>query len=197
MDNKCENCRKFGDKLFLKGERCMSPKCAVTRRADPPGAKKSGRRRKKSEYGLQLQEKQKAKAEYGLRERQFRNTFVKAAKTTGATGEVLLQNLELRLDNVVYRLGWVKSRPQGRELVNHGHFKVNGKKVDIPSYQLRVKDIIEPAKIDLVKTTAVDKPVIPGWLKEKAFKAEVVALPERTDIDTPIEEQLIVEFYSR
>lgn len=195
---KCEKCRKFGDKLNIKGDRCASPKCALTRRAYAPGAHgPNARRSKKSEYGLQLHEKQKAKAEYGLRERQFRNTFQKAAKAKEATGEALLQRLELRLDNVIYRLGWAVSRPQARLLVNHGHIKVNGAVVDIPSYEVKVKDVIEPRNNELIKQTKVEKPILPDWLTSKGFKGEIAAVPSREQIDTPVDEQLIVEFYSR
>lgn len=204
MENEnCRQCRKFSEKLFLKGERCLSPKCTLTRRSNAPGAaalkgSQSARRIKKSEYGLQLQEKQKAKSEYGLRERQFRTYYEKAAETKGATGEIILKQLELRLDNVVYRLGWGKSRSEARQLVNHGHAKVNGKVVDIPSYQLKAKDIIEPVD-ETIKSRVNEKQNPPTWIKldKKNFKAEVIKLPQRAEIDTPVDEQLIVEYYSR
>jgi small subunit ribosomal protein S4 len=195
--NKCRTCRKFGEKLFLKGERCSSVKCEIVKRNFGPGAHGGARRGKKSEYGLQLQEKQKAKAEYGLREKQFALTFASAAKSQEATGEALLKTLETRLDNVVYRLGWAASRSQARQLVNHGHIKVNAKSVDIPSYIVRVKDVLEPADAELIKSTMVEKAIVPGWLKVKALKAEVANLPTREEIETSIEEQLVVEFYSR
>jgi len=197
MDNKCRECRKFGEKLFLKGERCDSPKCAMTQRNYAPGAHGGKRRGKKSEYGLQLAEKQKAKAEYGLRERQFSLVFKKAARSQGATGAEMLKLLESRLDNIVYRLGWAKSRIQARQLVNHGHIKVNGKILDIPSYSAKVKDVVEPVNQEFIKTTQIKKPLIPAWIKEKAMKAEIEHLPAREEIDNPIDEQLIVEFYSR
>lgn len=197
MDDKCRQCRKFGEKLFLKGERCLTAKCALTKRNYQPGAHGEKRRGKKSEYGLQLQEKQKAKAEYGLRERQFRLVFQKAARSKKATGEEMLKILESRLDNIIYRLGWAQSRHQARQLVNHGHIKVNNKIVDIPSFQAKAKDVIEPANPDLVQRTQVEKATVPSWLKVKALKAEVVNLPTREEIDTPINEQLVVEFYSR
>ncbi len=204
MENEnCRQCRKSGEKLFLKGERCLSPKCTLTRRSNAPGAAvlkggQSARRVKKSEYGLQLQEKQKAKSEYGLRERQFRTYYEKAAKTKGATGELILQNLELRLDNVVYRLGWGKSRSQARQLVSHAHIEVNNKVINIPSFQLKAKDVVEPAD-EIVKSAATEKNNPPSWIKldKKNFKAEVIKLPLREEIDTPVDEQLIVEYYSR
>lgn len=195
----CKNCRKAGEKLFLKGDRCLSPNCGVTRRVSATPSRSTGKRRnKKSEYGLQLAEKQKARAEYGIRERQFRTYFEKAARSQTATGEALLSNLELRLDNVIYRLGWARSRAQARQIINHGHIKVNNKMVDIPSYQVKMKDSLEPIMLDLIKNIAMEKPSVPSWLKaEKNFKAQITALPLKDEIDTPIDEQLIVEFYSR
>lgn len=198
MEKTCRHCLKANQKLFLKGDRCLSLKCALTRKAAPTGKAVPGRRMKKSEYGLQLLEKQKAKTEYGLRERQFRTYFEKAVRSKGNTGEEILKSLETRLDNVVYRLGWAKSRPQARQLVNHGAIKVNGRVVDIPSFTVKVKDEIEPAKPDQIKKIAPEKPTVPAWLKaEKNLKAQVAALPTREQIDSSIEEQLIVEFYSR
>lgn len=195
--DKCRECRKFGEKLFLKGDKCASPKCILTKRNYLPGAHGDKRKPKKSEYGLQLQAKQKAKAEYGLRERQFVLVYEKAARSKGATGEEMLKILESRLDNIIYRLGWAQSRPGARQLVNHGHIKVNSKLVDIPSFQVKAKDVIEPADPEIVERTAVTKPTPPTWIKVKAMKAEIVSLPTREEIDTPIEEQLVVEFYSR
>ena len=203
MGNSCRECRKFGEKLFIKGDRCLGPKCTLTRRTNAPGvaASKSGqsvRRRKKSEYGIQLEEKQKAKKEYGLREKQFNLVYQKAVRSQGATGEIMLQYLESRLDNVVYRLGWANSRSQARQLVNHGHLKVNDKVVDIPSYKLEINDKVEPGNLELIKNLAQEKAQVPSWLKlDINFKAEMVALPKREEIETPIDEQLIVEFYSR
>jgi small subunit ribosomal protein S4 len=196
-NNKCRTCRKFGEKLFLKGERCNSPKCGIVKRNFGPGAHGGARRGKKSEYGLQLQEKQKAKAEYGLREKQFSLTFNKAARSAEVTGEALLKILETRLDNIVYRLGWASSRISARQLVNHGHIKVNGALVDIPSYQTKAKDVIEPMSNETIEKTQVEKAQVPGWLKVKNFKAEIVNLPTREEIETSIDEQLVVEFYSR
>jgi small subunit ribosomal protein S4 len=196
-NNKCRTCRKFGEKLFLKGERCSSVKCEIVKRNFGPGAHGGARRGKKSEYGLQLQEKQKAKAEYGLREKQFALTFEKASKSKDATGEALLKTLETRLDNVIFRLGWAASRSQARQIVNHGHIKVNDKSVDIPSYQVKVEDVITPADNELIKKNMIEKPIVPSWLKVKAFKGEVVNTPTREEIETSIDEQLVVEFYSR
>lgn len=195
--DKCRECRKFGEKLFLKGDKCSSPKCALTKRNYLPGAHGDKRKPKKSEYGLQLQEKQKAKAEYGLRERQFSLVYQKAARSKAATGEEMLKILESRLDNIVYRLGWAQSRHGARQLVNHGHIKVNGKLVDIASFQVKPKDIIEPGNTEIVERTAMAKATPPAWIKVKGMKAEIVNLPTREEIDTPIEEQLVVEFYSR
>jgi len=204
MTDNCRNCRKFGEKLFLKGERCIGPKCALTRRTNTPGTaglkgkQQNTRRQKKSEYGLQLQEKQKAKSEYGLRERQFANLVKRASKAKEATGEEILKSLELRLDNSVYRLGFGNSRAQARQLVNHGHIKVNGKIVDIPSYQLKEKDIIEPVNKDIYKEI-ISKITTPKWLKidKKTLVGTVEYLPKREEIDSAIDEQLIVEYYSR
>ena len=173
----------------------MSPKCAITRRVSAKSGKKQSRFSKKSEYGLKLAEKQKAKAEYGLREKQFRNTFVKSAKSKKISS--LLQGLELRLDNVVYRSGWAHSRQQARQLVTHGHVKVNDHLVDIPSYEVKIKDVVEPLNKDLIAKTSLAKATNPNWIKVAKDKAEIVALPEREEIDSSIDEQLIVEYYSR
>jgi len=202
MEKSCRECRKFGQKLFLKGERCILPKCGLTRHANAPGTTATtGRiyRKKKSEYGQQLAEKQKAKIQYGLNERQLRKVFLNAAKASTATGETLLQRLERRLDNVVYRLGFANSRDQARQFVNHGFIRVNNKKIDIPSYLVKIKDIIEPKNIDFIKKTTDDKLNPPAWIKydKKLLKAEIIKYPERNDIDISIDEQLIVEFYSR
>jgi len=146
---------------------------------------------------LQLAEKQKAKAEYGLREQQFALTFKKAARSKEATGEAMLKLLESRLDNVIYRLGWAGSRTQARQLVNHGHIKVNDRVVDIPSYIVKIKDVIEPENGEVVKKTLVEKAKAPSWIKIKGMKAEIANLPVRDEIETSIDEQLVVEFYSR
>jgi small subunit ribosomal protein S4 len=198
----CRLCRREGTKLFLKGDRCYSSKCGMSR-GKPPG--QHGQSRKKvSEYGLQLREKQKAKRAYGLQESQFRKYFKIAEKQKGVTGENLLRLLETRFDNIVYRLGLAASRAQSRQLITHGHFRINGKKVDIPSVILKVGDMIT------VKNTSQDKDLfkavkesegklVPGWLQAdpEALTGTVVALPTRDDIDLTIEEHLIVELYSR
>jgi small subunit ribosomal protein S4 len=190
-------------KLYLKGDRCYSDKCGVTRRPQAPGQHGTGRR-KLSEYGLQLREKQKARRIYGVLEKQFANYFVKAEKMKGITGENLLQLLERRLDNVVYRLGFAQSRPQARQLVRHGHITVNGRKVNIPSFLVDLDDIVavkaksasEVEHFKLLKE-GTGKTVAP-WLEVnyEALEAKVVSLPSREDIDVEIQEHLIVEYYS-
>jgi small subunit ribosomal protein S4 len=207
-DSVCKLCRRESMKLFLKGERCLSPKCAVERRAFPPGmhGKKQTFRRKTSDYGTQLREKQKARRVYGVLERQFRNYFEDASRTTGMTGVNLLAMLERRLDNVVYRLGLADSRPQARQLVRHGHFEVNGRKTDIPSFQVSVGDVIKVRQSAQGKTYFKDRVQLmqgaaktPAWLKFTftALSAEVVGNPAREDVEIPLNEQLIVEYYSR
>ncbi len=200
----CRLCRREGSQLFLKGERCFKDKCAVKRRAYAPG--QHGRRRiKLSGYGMQLREKQKVKRIYGVLERQFRIYFRKAASKRGVTGENLLSMLECRLDNVVYRLGFAASRAQARQFVNHGHFAVDGRKVDIASFQVRQGQMIElreksqkNATIQGNLDTAQGRG-IPGWLELDAqkFSGKVNALPKREDITMPIQENLIVELYSK
>lgn len=201
-DASCRLCRREGQKLFLKGERCYSTKCALEKRNYAPG--QHGQSRKKmSDYGLQLREKQKAKRFYGLLETQFRNLFDKAAKKKGMTGENLLVMLETRLDNTVFRMGFASSRKEARQLVTHAHFTVNGKKVDIPSFEVKAGDVIKvkeksanSPKFKEIKDMAIS---VPSWLTVDVDKLEgkVVALPKREDIDTPIEEHLIVELYSK
>ncbi len=200
----CKLCRREGEKLFLKGERCYSDKCSVSRRNYVPGQHGKGRK-KTSEYGLQLRMKQKARRYYGILEGQFRHYFEMAERKQGVTGENLLRILESRLDNVVYRLGWACSRAEARQLVVHGHFTVNGKKVDIPSYLLRAGETVaisakskDSVKIQSVLESNSGRPV-PAWLdlNREALEAKVVNLPAREEIDTPVEEQLIVEFYSK
>ena len=199
----CRLCRREGQKLFLKGERCYSPKCALERRAFPPGQNGQGRRSKTSDYGLQLREKQKTKRFYGLQETQFRNLFEKAAAKKGITGENLLVMLEERLDNVVFRMGLSTTRREARQLVVHSHFTVNGKKVNIPSYQVKPGDVIKvkaksqsSPKFKEIKEMTVG---VPAWLSVDRDKLEgtVLADPTRDQIDTPIEERLIVELYSK
>lgn len=200
----CKLCRREGKKLFLKGERCYTGKCSVDRRSYAPG--QHGQSRKKtSEYGLQLRAKQSARRYYGIQEGQFHKYFLMAERKTGVTGSNLLQICESRLDNVVYTSGWANSRAEARQLVNHGHFQVNGKKVDIPSYLLRAGDVVsiketsrDSEKIKAVLETNSARP-IPAWLEvnNDAFSSKVVKLPEREEISTPVEEHLIVEFYSK
>lgn len=200
----CRLCRREGEKLFLKGDRCFKDKCALERRNYPPGqhGKRKGRL---IGYGAQLREKQKVKRIYGILERQFRNYFKKASLKKGVTGEILLTMLEKRLDNVVYRLGFATSRPQARQLVTHGHILVNGRKVDIPSYQIKPQDEIsvsEKAKKNVYVINAVESAKgrgIPEWLEldRENFKGKVLREPQRSDILYPINEQLIVELYSK
>lgn len=203
-DAVCRLCRREGQKLFLKGDRCYTDKCAVARRSYAPGQHGQGRS-KVSEYGTQLREKQKAKRYYGILEDQFRGYFELASKRKGQTGENLLSILESRLDNVVYRLGFAMSRAEARQLVRHGHFTVNGKKVNIPSYLVKIGEVI--AIKDSTKGLDKMKNVIeansfrqpPKWLDydKNALTAKVIALPAKEDIDLPIEEHLIVELYSK
>lgn len=200
----CRLCRREGQKLFLKGERCYSDKCSINRRAYAPGQHGQGRK-KLSEYGLQLREKQKAKRYYGVLESQFAHYFDLAEKKKGVTGDNLLQILESRLDNVVYRLGFGMSRAEARQLVVHGHFTVNGKKVDIPSFLVKEGDTIalKEGSRSLPKIKAILEATegknIPKWLDldTNTMQAKVVALAERDDIDIEIEEHLIVELYSK
>lgn len=204
-DSVCRQCRREGEKLFLKGDRCYSEKCAVERKPFPPGAHGQGRRPKPSEYGIQLREKQKTKRIYGLMEKQFRNYFNKADKQQGITGVNLLVLLERRLDNIVYRMGFGASRKEARQLVTHGHFTVNGKKASIPSMLLRVNDVVQVKagsmdshKFKELKEQASYK-TAPEWLSVDAenMTGRVLAYPLREQIDTTINEQLIVELYSR
>lgn len=199
----CRLCRREGQKLFLKGERCYSSKCAIEKRNYAPGQHGQNRRSKQSDYGLQLREKQKAKRFYGLLETQFRNYFDKAAKKKGPAGENLLILLETRLDNVVFRMGFASSRKEARQLVRHGHFTVNGKKVDIPSAAVKAGDVVKvkekstaSPKFKEIRDMAISTP---SWITVDVDKLEgkVIALPTRTDIDTPIAEHLIVELYSK
>ncbi len=199
----CKLCRREGKKLFLKGERCYTQKCALERRSYAPG--QHGQSRKKtSEYGMQLRAKQQARRYYGINESQFRKYFAMAERKQGKTGENLLRICESRLDNIVYLLGWANSRAEGRQLVTHNHYLVNGKKVNIPSILLRAGDVItikdgsrDSEKIKAVLETNGSRPV-PQWLdKTSNYEAKVVNLPERDQIATPVEEQLIVEFYSK
>ncbi len=200
----CRICRREGQKLFLKGDRCYTDKCAVTRRAYAPGQHGQSRR-KLSEYGTQLREKQKVRRAYGILEGQFRHYFELANKKEGVTGENLLTILESRLDNVVYKLGLAVSRPEARQLVSHAHFTVNGKKVNIPSYMVKPGDVIavreksrSSAKFEAILASTESR-IVPKWLdmNRDTMEGRVIALAEREDIDLPIEEHLIVELYSK
>ena len=205
IDESCRVCRREGEKLFLKGSRCYTDKCALTRRAYGPG-QHGQKRKKQSEYGMQLREKQKAKAFYGVLESQFRKYFEEAERSKEITGLKLLQILESRLDNVVYRLGLATSRAQARQLVRHGHFTVHDKKVNIPSYLTKVADVIavkeasknEECSKQIVEATENGRPV-PTWLEAdlQNRNGKVVALPSRDEIDLSVQEHLIVELYSK
>ncbi|MBF0492002.1 MAG: 30S ribosomal protein S4 [Deltaproteobacteria bacterium] len=203
-DSVCKLCRREGMKLFLKGDRCYTEKCAIDRRAYPPGQHGQGRT-KKSEYGTQLREKQKVKRIYGILERPFRLAFQRADRKKGVTGENLLLDLESRLDNMVYRFGFANSRAEARHLVRHGHFTVNTKKVNIPSYICRPSDLVEvkenSRKVARIVQAieSVDRRGIPSWLEldKQNFKGVVKTLPQRSDLTLPIQEQLIVELYSK
>jgi ribosomal protein S4, bacterial/organelle type len=203
-DAVCKLCRREGDKLFLKGERCYSDKCSVSRRAFPPGQHGQGRK-KTSEYGLQLRAKQKARRYYGVLESQFSKYFEMAARQAGVTGENLLRILESRLDNVVYRLGFASSRAEARQLVVHNHFLLNGKKVNIPSLLVKEGDEISATektkgsdKFKMIIETTGARPV-PEWieLNKNAASGKIARLPNRDEIDILVEEQLIVELYSK
>jgi len=204
----CRLCRREGMKLFLKGERCYAEKCAIEKRNVPPGSQQGGRRRRPSKvmgYGLQLREKQKVKRTYGVLESQFRRYFAEAERQRGITGETLLQLLERRLDNVVYRLGLATSRPQARQLVRHGHFYVNGKRADVPSYSLKEGDAVSVRERSNKKASIlyameeVKGRGIPGWLQfdASAMTGRIASLPTREQINLPVQEQLIVELYSK
>ncbi len=198
----CKLCRREGLKLFLKGERCLTEKCAIERRSYPPGEHGRGRI-KQSQYLLQLREKQKARRYYGLLERQFRNYYEKAARGSGVTGDNLLRILETRLDNVIYRLGFAASRAQARQLVRHGHFQVNGRRVNIPSFQVKPLDIVmiktgSPAEQVVRDATDLTASVAP-WLQadHDGLTGKILKWPDRVEIDTPVQESLIVELYSK
>ncbi len=204
VDSVCRQCRREGLKLFLKGERCYTDKCAIERRNYPPGQHGQGRQ-KFSEYALQLREKQKVKRMYGLLEGQFRRYFQMAARSRGVTGEILLQFLERRLDNMVYRMGFATSRAEARQLVRHGHIAVNGRKVDVPSALLSVGDVVsireksrKIVRVQEALAQAVHRGS-PDWLEVTAetFTAKVKMLPQRQELTMPINEQLIVELYSK
>src|SRR5499427_6845584 len=204
-DARCRLCRREGMKLFLKGARCLTDKCAIERRGYAPGEHGKSRRAKETNYGLQLREKQKARRIYGMLERQFRHFFTKASETRGVTGEVLLQMLERRLDNVVFRLGLAPSHSAARQLVRHGHLQVNGRKVSIPSFQVKAGDEVKvrdkSKKLAVVLTTLEPRKGqdLPEWLSldAAALAGRVLSIPTRGSITVPINEQLIVEFYSK
>ncbi len=203
----CALCRREGEKLYLKGDRCMSPKCAFEKRSYPPGphGQSGSFRRKVSDYGTQLREKQKARRIYGVLERQFRRYFQEATKSTGVTGATLLQYLETRLDNVVYRLGFAASRKQARQLVLHGHIRVNGKKSTVPSLLVKPGDSVTVLEASRTSpffegiAKELSHHTLPEWLTLDAanLSGSVVTLPTRQQIETPLKEQLIVEYYSR
>ena len=204
-DAKCRLCRREGTKLLLKGDRCFTDKCAFDRRPYAPG--QHGRARKKlSDYAVQLREKQKVRRVYGVLEKQFHNAYLRAEARPGKTGENLLQIMECRLDNVVFRLGFAQTRRDARQLVSHAHFTVNGKKVNIPSYQVKAGDVIEVressrSSAKFAKLTGAEAPVValPAWLNREtgSLKGVVAKLPERSDIDYEVAEHLIVELYSK
>jgi small subunit ribosomal protein S4 len=198
----CRQCRREGLKLYLKGQRCMTDKCAVERRPYPPGEHGRGRVRQ-SEYRQQLREKQKARRYYQLLERQFRSYYEKASHQSGVTGENLLRLLERRLDNVIVRLGFAASRRQARQLIGHRHFLVNGKRVNVPSFQVKPGDVIsvrEGSKVrELIREATELTATVPAWLQADydLLTANVLRVPERSEIPTPVQEQLIVELYSK
>jgi small subunit ribosomal protein S4 len=201
----CRLCRREGEKLFLKGDRCSSDKCAIERRAYAPGEHGRDRRIRVTPYGLQLREKQKARRIYGIMERQFRNYFKEAARLPGVTGENLLQILEARIDNMVYRLGFAPSRPSARQLVLHGHFDVNGRKVTIPSFRVRPGDVISvrdgSRNLPLIQGAVENRGAraLPDWLESnaKALKGRLLRLPSREAIPVTLQENMIVELYSK
>lgn len=205
IDSKCKKCRRAGQKLFLKGERCFTPKCAMVKKPYPPGVHGKKRRRGLSEYGAQLKEKQKLRIMYGVGERQLKRYFRDASKARGATTETLLTTLERRIDNVIFRLGWTESRTKARQIVSHGHILLNNKKIDIPSIIVKKGDVIEIKKTSFKKglfrdlETKLKKFFPPKWLSldKKEFKATVLAAPSKDEIEAPVDLQMIVEFYSR
>ncbi len=202
---KCKKCRRYGEKLFLKGDRCNTTKCAIARRNYPPGIHGDQKHRKMSEFGTQLFEKQKAKKIYGLREKQFKSYYQKASKQKGVTGEKIAQLLETRLDNIVFRLGFAKSRNLSRQIVNHGHVLVNDKPVDIASHQLKINDVVKIKDKSKVNNyfinipKAIIKDSVPRWLdvNPKDFSGKVLSMPALADIDHSIGMKQIIESYSK
>ncbi len=205
LEAKCKQCRREGEKLYLKGDKCFTPKCPVTRRPFKPGQHGPTSRTRPTPYGIQLREKQKAKNTYGLMERQFGNYFSKATRQVGNTGEFLVQMLEMRLDNVIYRLGFAKSRALARQIAGHGHIRVNGKKVTIPSYQVKVGDVITlsgriaKSKLFADETARLEKYQAPKWLHldAAAMTGKVLTKPQGEELKQSFDPKLIVEFYSR
>lgn len=204
-DSQCKKCRRAGQKLFLKGERCFTPKCAMIKKAYPPGVHGKKRRPALSEYGSQLAEKQKLRRIYNISEKQFKNYFKKAAKAKGVLTETLLSELETRADNIVFRLGWAESRPKARQIVSHGHILLNNKKITIPSIGIKKGDVIAIKKSSLKKPlfknleTKLKKYKTPSWLSvdKKELKATVSAIPLKEEVESPVDLQMIVEYYSR
>ncbi len=205
LEAKCKQCRREGEKLYLKGDRCFTPKCAIARRPFKPGMHGPTSRTRPTPYGIQLREKQKAKNTYGLMERQFSNYFAKATRQVGNTGEFLVQMLEMRLDNVVYRLGFAKSRALARQVAGHGHIRVNGKKVTVPSYQVKVGDVItlsgriSKSKLFADETARLEKYQTPSWLHLDAASktGKILTKPQGAELKMSFDPKLIVEFYSR
>ena len=201
----CRLCRREGCKLFLKGDRCYGPNCAVGKRPTPPGEHGQARQRKQSEYGMQLREKQKAKRAYGVLETQFHRYFESATREKGITGENLMRILESRLDSVIFRLGFARTRKEARQIVTHGHIMVNGRRVDVPSYRVKAGDVVSVApkskELLVIKSALVSNArfEVPAWLEVDIEKLQgnVLALPQRDQIDLDINEQLIVELYSK
>jgi len=201
----CRLCRREDSKLFLKGDRCFSEKCGYDRRQYPPGQHGQGRKKRPSDYGQQLREKQKVKRMYGLLERQFRGYYYKASRMKGVTGENLLRLLECRLDTVALRCGFSSSPAEARQIVRHGHIRVNGRRINIPSYQVRAGDVIEvrekSRKVERITGALanIDRVTRPTWIEldKDSFRGKITALPARTDISSDIDEQLIVELYSK
>ena len=201
----CRLCRRTGEKLFLKGERCLTPKCAIDKRSNPPGQHGASRRRRVSEHGTQLKEKKRARSIYGVLERQFYKYYEEATRKSGVTGEHLLQFLERRLDNVVFRLGFAESRAQARQVIRHRHMTVNGRRVDIPSFRVKLGDVIgwteRAQNMGLYKIIVADlrrKP-LPNWLSldVETVTGKGEALPEPTEMDVKVDDRMIVEFYAR
>lgn len=207
LNPKCKQCRRIGEKLFLKGDRCTSPKCAMVKKNYPPGIHGQKGFKRSTEFGHQLNEKQKAKKIYNLNESQFHNYFKKATKIKGDTGINFLRLLELRLDNIFYRLGLAKSRNQAKHIINHGHVLINNKKVDKPSYQVKINDVISVKKNSLKLTffkdllkTIKNKKDIPVWLSfidDKLLKVKIISLPSDKDLNLGVDTSLIIEFYSK